>query len=73
MLAGTSGAMDVRSRWLIITAGARCAMADAKGGRSCASISASVESTTGRVSWLSVVAVPWPGKCLTVETMPASS
>ena len=56
-----------------MTAGAWLAIAVANGGRSCASISASVESTTGSVSWLSVVAVPCPGKCLTVETMPASS
>ena len=73
MLAGTSGAIEVRSRWLIITAGACLAMASSNGGRSCARISSSVESTTGSASWLSVVAVPWPGKCLTVETMPAES
>ena len=73
MLAGTPGAIEVRSRWLIITAGAWVAMAASNGGRSCASISARVESSTGSVSWLSLVAVPWPGKCLTVETMPAAS
>ena len=73
MLAGTPGATAVRSRWLSITAGACLAMASSNGGRSWASISARVESTTGRVSWLSDVAVPWPGKCLTVETMPAES
>ena len=44
-----------------------------EGRRSCASISASVESTTGDVSWLSLTAVPCPGKCFTVGTIAASS
>ena len=73
MLAGTPGAIAVRSRWLSITAGAALSIAASKGGRSCDSISPRGESTTGSVSWLSLVAVPWPGKCLTVETMPAAS
>jgi hypothetical protein len=55
------------------TAGAWVAIAASNGGRSCCSISARVESSTGRVSWLSLVAAPWPGKCLTVETTPAAS
>ena len=49
------------------------AKAASKGGRSCASSSASEESSTGKVSWLSLVAAPWPGKCLTVETTPGAS
>ncbi|CAB4765465.1 unannotated protein [freshwater metagenome] len=71
-VAGTSGSRSRTAMWPIITAGRSASTAARKGTRSVRSSCTTGRGCTGSPRWLSTVSDPWPGKCLTTGSTPAS-